>query len=90
MSDAIVGRFYDFLEDFCSRAEIIGEEQDEAEWVQLSTPDIRKVVKEVLLIRDEKLLHRVPVDIIVRLLKVLDNQIHRAEGLSIDEFVNVS
>ncbi|XP_057521747.1 sister chromatid cohesion protein SCC2 isoform X2 [Amaranthus tricolor] len=86
--DAIVGRFYDFLEDFCSRAEILGEDQDEAEWVQLSTPDIRKVVKEVLSIRDEKLLHRVPVDITVRLLKVLDNQIHRAEGLSIDEFVN--
>lgn len=78
------------MEDFCSRAEILGEDQDEAEWVQLSTPDIRKVVKEVLSIRDEKLLHRVPVDITVRLLKVLDNQIHRAEGLSIDEFVNVS
>ena len=78
------------MEDFCSRAEILGEDQDEAEWVQLSTPDIRKVVNEVLSIRDEKLLHRVPVDITVRLLKVLDNQIHRAEGLSIDEFVNVS
>ncbi|KAK9699362.1 hypothetical protein RND81_08G169500 [Saponaria officinalis] len=34
------------------------------------------------------MLHLVPVNILVRLLKVLDNQIHRAEGLSMDECEN--
>ncbi|XP_048494464.1 sister chromatid cohesion protein SCC2 isoform X2 [Beta vulgaris subsp. vulgaris] len=86
--DAMVGRFCDFLEDFCSRAEIPGEERDESEWLQLPTSDIRMVVKEVLSIQEENLLHQVPVDFLVRLLKVLDHQIHRAEGLSIDESEN--
>lgn len=86
----MVGRFCDFLEDFCSRAEIPGEERDESEWLQLPTSDIRMVVKEVLSIQEENLLYQVPVDFLVRLLKVLDHQIHRAEGLSIDESENVS
>lgn len=90
LSDAIVGRFCDFLEDFCCRAEIPGEERDDAEWLQLPTSDVRKVLTEVLSIQEEKLLHQVPVDILVRLLKILDHQIHRAEGLSIDECENVS
>ncbi|XP_021770923.1 sister chromatid cohesion protein SCC2-like isoform X2 [Chenopodium quinoa] len=86
--DAMIGRFCDFLEDFCSRAEIPGEERDESEWLMLPTSDIRMVVKEILSIREEKLVHRVPVDFLVRLLTVLDHQIHRAEGLSIDECQN--
>lgn len=83
--DAVIGRFCDVLDGFCSRAEIPGEEQDETEWLQMPTSDIRMVVNEVLSIRTEKMLHLVPVDNLVRLLKVLDHQIHRAEGLSIDE-----
>lgn len=86
----MVGRFCDFLEDFCSRAEIPGEEQDESEWLLLPTSDIRMVVKEILSIQEENMLHRVPVGFLVKLLKVLDHQIHRAEGLSIDECENVS
>ncbi|KAL9226081.1 hypothetical protein vseg_001931 [Gypsophila vaccaria] len=86
--DVVVGRFCDILEDCCSRAEIPGEELDEAEWLQLPTSDIKRVLKEVLSIRSQKILHLVPVNILVRLLKVLDNQIHRAEGLSIDECEN--
>ncbi|XP_021751674.1 sister chromatid cohesion protein SCC2-like isoform X2 [Chenopodium quinoa] len=86
--DAMIGRFCDFLEDFCSRAEIPGEEREESEWLMLPTSDIRMVVKEILTIREEKLVHRVPVDFLVRLLTVLDHQIHRAEGLSIDECEN--
>ncbi|KNA11489.1 hypothetical protein SOVF_134510 isoform B [Spinacia oleracea] len=86
--DAMVGRFCDFLEDFCSRAEIPGEEQDESEWLLLPTSDIRMVVKEILSIQEENMLHRVPVGFLVKLLKVLDHQIHRAEGLSIDECEN--
>lgn len=83
--DAVVGRFSDVLEDFCSRAEIPGEERDEAEWLQLPSSDIRMVLNELLYIRSEKMLHLVPVDNLVKLIKVLDHQIHSAEGLSIDE-----
>lgn len=82
--DAIIGRFCDILEDFCSKAEIPGEERDEAEWLQLPSSDIRMVVKEILSLQEEKLLYLVPVDFLVRLLTVLDHQIHRAEGLSIE------
>ncbi|XP_074301970.1 sister chromatid cohesion protein SCC2-like isoform X1 [Silene latifolia] len=86
--DSVVGRFCDVLEELCSRAEIPGEELEEAEWLQLSTSDIRTILKEVLSIRTQNMLHLVPVNILVRLLKVLDNQIHRAEGISIDECEN--
>jgi len=86
----VIGRFCDVLDGFCSRAEIPGDEQDETEWLQMPTSDIRMVVNEVLSIRTEKMLHLVPVDNLVRLLKVLDHQIHRAEGLSIDECEHVS
>ena len=86
----MIARFCDGLEGFFGRAEIPGEEQDETEWLQMPTSDIRMVVNEVLSIRAEKMLHLVPVDSLVRLLKVLDHQIHRAEGLSIDECEQVS
>ncbi|KAL2898524.1 Sister chromatid cohesion protein SCC2, partial [Bienertia sinuspersici] len=85
LRDTMVRRFCDILEDFCSRAETPGDERDDAEWLQLPTSDIRKVVKEILSIQKENLLNQVPVDVLVRLLKILDHQIHHAEGLSIDE-----
>ncbi|KAI9121027.1 hypothetical protein K1719_008060 [Acacia pycnantha] len=85
---AIIGGFCDFLEDLCSKAELLSEDRDEAEWLSLSLSDLRKLVSEIVSIRTKKLLQLVPVDILVRLLKVLDHQIHRAEGLSIDECDN--
>lgn len=85
---AIIGKFCEFLEDLCSKAELLSEDRDEAEWLPLSLSDLRKLVNEIVSIRAKKLLHLVPVEILVRLLKVLDHQIHRAEGLSIDECDN--
>lgn len=89
-SDATVGSFCELLEDFCGRAEIPIDDRDEAEWLSLPLSDLRMLVNEIMSIRSKKLLHLVPVDILVRLLKVLDHQIHRAEGLSIDECEHVS
>lgn len=78
------------MEDFCGRAEIPTDDRDEAEWLSLPLSDLRMVVNEIMSIRAKKLLHLVPVDILVRLLRVLDHQIHRAEGLSIDDYEHVS
>lgn len=88
--DANIGRFREFLEDLCSKAEFNSDDLDEAEWLSLSLPDLRLLVNEIMSIRDKKLLHLVPVEVLVRLLKVLDHQIHRAEGLSIEDCDNVS
>lgn len=90
ISDAIIETFREFLEELCNKAEFLGDDRDEAEWLPLSLSDLRKLVNEIVSIRAKKLLHLVPVDILVRLLKVLDNQVHRAEGLSIEECDNVS
>lgn len=78
------------LEDFCGRAEIPSDDRDEAEWLSVPLSDLRMLVAEIMSIRAKKLLHLVPVDALVRLFKVLDHQIHRAEGLSIDECEHVS
>ncbi|KAJ9173210.1 hypothetical protein P3X46_016372 [Hevea brasiliensis] len=85
IQDATIGSFCDVLEDFCGRSEIMGDERGEAEWLSVPASDVRMLVNEIMSIRSKKLLHLVPVDILVRLLRVLDNQIHRAEGLSVDE-----
>ena len=89
-SDATIGNFCELLEDFCGRAEILGDDRDESEWIAVPLSDLRIVINEITSIRAKKLLHLVPVDILVRLLRVLDHQIHRAEGLSIDEYEHVS
>lgn len=78
------------LDDFCGRAEIPSDERDEAEWLSLPAADLRMLVNEIMSIRAKKLLHLVPVDVLVRLLRVLDHQIHRAEGLSVEECEHVS
>uniref|UniRef100_A0A2N9ILA6 Sister chromatid cohesion protein n=1 Tax=Fagus sylvatica TaxID=28930 RepID=A0A2N9ILA6_FAGSY len=86
LQDATIGNFCELLEDFCGRAEILGDDRDESEWIAVPLSDLRIVINEITSIRAKKLLHLVPVDILVRLLRVLDHQIHRAEGLSIDEY----
>ncbi|KAJ1398768.1 Zinc finger, PHD-type [Sesbania bispinosa] len=88
LQDATIGRFREFLEDLCSKAEFNSDDRDEAEWLPLPLSDLRLLVNEIMSIHEKKLLHLVPVEILVRLLKVLDHQIHRAEGLSIEECDN--
>lgn len=78
------------MENFCSRAEIDNDDRDEAEWLSLPLSDLRILVNEIMSIRAKRLLHLLPVDILVRLLRVLDHQIHRAEGLSINDCEHVS
>lgn len=88
--DTTLANFCEFLEDFCGRAEIAGDDCDESEWLALPLTDLRGIVNEIMSIRSKKLLHLVPLDNLTRLLKVLDNQIHRAEGLSVEECEHVS
>ncbi|XP_038880414.1 sister chromatid cohesion protein SCC2 isoform X2 [Benincasa hispida] len=85
LQDTTLANFREFLEDFCARAEIVGDDRDESEWLALPLTDLRVLVNEIMSIRSKKLLHLVPLDNLTRLLKVLDNQIHRAEGLSVEE-----
>ncbi|XP_050226954.1 sister chromatid cohesion protein SCC2 isoform X2 [Mercurialis annua] len=88
LQDTIIGSFCEMLEDFCGKTEILSDDRDEAEWLTVPASDLRILVNEIMSIRAKKLLHLVPVDILVRLLRILDHQIHRAEGLSVDEYEN--
>ncbi|XP_028073034.1 sister chromatid cohesion protein SCC2 isoform X3 [Camellia sinensis] len=88
LQDAAIRVFCEFLEDLCGRAEIPSDDRDDAEWLQLPVADLRMLVNEIISIRAKKFLHLVPVDVLVRLLRVLDHQIHRAEGLSVNESEN--
>ncbi|XP_006482736.1 sister chromatid cohesion protein SCC2 isoform X3 [Citrus sinensis] len=85
VQDATITNFCEMLEDFCGRAEIPTDDQNDTELLSLPVADVRIVVNEIMSLRAKKLLHLVSVDILVRLLRVLDHQIHRAEGLSVDE-----
>lgn len=91
-SDAAVESFCEVLEDFCGSAEISMDdrEEGEAEWLLLPVGKIKNLVKEVMSIRASKFLHLVPVVLLERTLKILDHQIHSAEGLSITQSENVS
>ena len=88
--DAAIRNFCEFLEEFCGRAEIPSDDRDDTEWLQFPVADLRVLVNEIISTRAKKVLHLVPVDVLVRLLRVLDHQIHRAEGLSVNECENVS
>lgn len=83
--DATIGDFCEVLNDFCGRAEISSDDRDEIEWLSLSVADVRTLVNEIVSVRPKNVLHLVPIDILMRLLKVLNHQIHRAEGLSVSE-----
>lgn len=87
---ALIERFHEFLEDLCNKSEFNSDDRDEAELLPLPLSDLRLLVNEITSISEKKLLHLVPIEVLVRLLKVLDHQIHRAEGLSIEECDNVS
>ncbi|KAL1205894.1 Sister chromatid cohesion protein SCC2 [Cardamine amara subsp. amara] len=83
LQESIVQSFCEMLEDFCGRAEVPGDDRDEAEWSSLPVDEVRVLVNELMTIRSKMLLHMVPVDILSRLLHTLDHQIHRAVGLSV-------
>ncbi|KAF8408186.1 hypothetical protein HHK36_007328 [Tetracentron sinense] len=84
IQDGIIGGFCEVLEDFCGRAESLND-QDEAEWPSLPLSDLKMLVNEIIAICAKEIMHLVPINILLRLLTVLDHQIRRAEGLSIDE-----
>ncbi|KAK1438915.1 hypothetical protein QVD17_04727 [Tagetes erecta] len=88
--DAAVERFCEVLEDLCGKAEISVDdrEEGEAEWLVLHVSYIRTLVKEVMSIRANSYLHLVPVVHLERTLRILDHQIHSAEGLSITQSEN--
>ncbi|CAI0454365.1 unnamed protein product [Linum tenue] len=85
LQDATIRNFCDILEEFCGKAEVANDERDEVDWLALPASDIRFLVNEIMLLRGKKLLHLVPLEALVRLLQILDHQIHRAEGISIDQ-----
>ncbi|KAK6928115.1 Sister chromatid cohesion C-terminal domain [Dillenia turbinata] len=85
LKDSIIGAFCEVVEELCGRAEIFSDDQEQAEWLPLPIGDIKRLVNEIMSVRAKRLLPLVPVEILVRLLKVLDHQIHRAEGLSLDD-----
>lgn len=87
---ATIRSFCEMLEDFCGRAEIHNDEQNDTEWVSLPTVEITRIVNEITSMRSKKLLHLVSVDSLMRVLRVLDHHIHRAEGLSVDGREHVS
>ncbi|KZV25012.1 nipped-B-like protein [Dorcoceras hygrometricum] len=82
--DAAVAGFGEMLEDLCGRAEGFGEDRDEAELIPLPFAELKALTNEILSMRAKKVLHMVRIDLLSRTLKVLDHQIHRAEGLSIN------
>ncbi|KAL0728050.1 hypothetical protein Bca4012_024143 [Brassica carinata] len=84
LQESIVRSFCEMLEDFCGKAEVPGDDRNEAEWSSMPVDEVRVLVTELMTIRSKMLLHMVPVDILSRLLHTLDHQIHRAEGLSIN------
>ncbi|KAL5723095.1 hypothetical protein ACHQM5_006535 [Ranunculus cassubicifolius] len=85
LQSAIIDGFCEALEDVCSRAESLNDDQDVADAEPLSSNDMKTLTSEVMSIRDKKFLHLVPVENLLRLLKVLDRQIRFAEGLTIDD-----
>ncbi|KAJ4912098.1 PHD finger family protein [Raphanus sativus] len=84
LQESIIKSFCEMLEDFCGKAEVPGDDRNDAEWSSMPVDEVRVLVTELMTIRSKMLLHMVPVDILSRLLHTLDHQIHRAEGLSIN------
>ncbi|GAB2216709.1 hypothetical protein Droror1_Dr00024486 [Drosera rotundifolia] len=83
--DAALKHFSEVLEQFLDTSEVCNEDQDDVEWSPLAISDITMLIKEIISIRVEKMLHMVSVTMLLRLLKILDRQIHHAEGLTIHD-----
>ncbi|KAF9603137.1 hypothetical protein IFM89_033973 [Coptis chinensis] len=80
IQNGIVECFCEVVEELCSRVECLNEDQDEADAQPMSSTDLKMLVSEIMSIRAKKIMHLVPVDILVRLLNVLDHQIRFVEG----------
>ncbi|CAL8126393.1 unnamed protein product [Prunus armeniaca] len=78
------------VEDICGRAEIFSDDREEAEWLSMPLSHLRVLANEIMSLRAKGHLHLAPVDSFVRLLRILDHHIHRAEGLSISTCEQVS
>ncbi|KAI3987759.1 hypothetical protein MKX01_028493, partial [Papaver californicum] len=87
VQDGIIRSYSERLEELCSRSDNLNEDQDqdEADAQLLSSTDLKILVNDTMTVRGKKILHLIPLDILVRLLSVLDLQIRAAEGVSIDE-----
>ncbi|KAJ4973526.1 hypothetical protein NE237_006700 [Protea cynaroides] len=83
LQDNIIKDFCKMLDGLCRRAESLNDDQGEAEWTSLALSDLKMLVNEIMSFRAKKILHLVPVDLLVKLLNVLECQIRHAEGLSI-------
>nr|XP_010923594.1 sister chromatid cohesion protein SCC2 isoform X2 [Elaeis guineensis] len=79
----IISTFCEMVEDFCGRAEV-PDDMEGAEGPALPLADVKLLVNEMSSSRSKKVLHLIPLDILVRLVDVLDRQIQCAQGLSID------
>ncbi|KAI3958618.1 hypothetical protein MKW92_045245 [Papaver armeniacum] len=85
VQDDLIRGYTERLEELCSRAETLNEDKDLADAQLLSSTDLKLLVNDTMTIRGKKILHLVPLDILVRLLRVLDLQIRAVEGVSLDE-----
>lgn len=84
----IIRSFNNLVGDICGRVEVLDDDQEGENQSSLTLSDIRKLTNEILSIRTRKVLQLVPVDVLSRLLSVLDHQILCGQGLTIDDNVS--
>ncbi|KAG9439816.1 hypothetical protein H6P81_019981 [Aristolochia fimbriata] len=83
--EAAIRSVSDMLEEFCGRAETANDELGELDEPPFHLADIKLLAKELMSPHVQKVLHLLSVDILVRLLNVLDRQIRHGQVLSVDE-----
>lgn len=86
----VIGSFNNLVDDICGRVEVPDDDQEGEEQSSLTLSDIRRLTNEILSMRTRKVLQSVPVNVLSRLLSVLDHQILCGQGLSIDDNVSSS
>ncbi|PQM42701.1 nipped-B-like protein B isoform X2 [Prunus yedoensis var. nudiflora] len=57
IQEAIIGRFWESVEDFCGRVEIFSDDREEAEWLSMPLSDLRVLANEIMSLRAKRLLH---------------------------------
>lgn len=60
------------LEDFCGKVEVFGDDRNEVEWLLMFVDEVCVFVIELMIIRLKMFLYMVFVDILLRLLYILD------------------
>ncbi|KAJ0980187.1 hypothetical protein J5N97_008442 [Dioscorea zingiberensis] len=79
----LIYSFCEMVEDFCGRAELT-DDGNGSEVSLLPLADIKLLVNEIMSIRAKKVLQLIPLNILLRLINVLDRQIQWGQGLSLD------